>query len=249
MKNVLLTIIVVFSLFVPGRQVHASGVPVIDVAAIAKLVQQIQQIQTMINTLQSQYRMLRSYAKLDHEGLANGKFSIYLTGFSDQFDKVLQEIHGYQNMFDQISRLDEVYIPYHDTWAQYNGDNLITRSIKKQLLWSKIQMKHAAKVGAKIRETLPTSQERINTLLNDTHQAQGMLLTAQIGNQLMGEVGANLQTLNVQMNEYLQAYSAKSLEENESRGLYAKRLDEVMEDWGTYGGDSAAPKNPIKVLQ
>jgi len=247
MKQLLTIILSSFVFLTTVSNVQAS-MPVIDVAAIAKLIQQIQQFEEMINTLQTQYKMLKKYAKLDHEGLAGGKFGIYFSDFSTQFDQILDEIHGYQNMFDQISRLDEVYIPYHDGWENYDGDNVITHALKKQLLWSKIQMKHAAKVGATIRKTFPKSQERIETLLNDTKEAEGLLLNAQIGNQLMGEVGSNLQTLNVQMNEYLQAYTARSLEDNSSRGLYAKRLDKVLEDWGTYGGDSPAPKNPIKVL-
>ena len=192
--------------------------------------------------------MLKKYAKLDHEGLAGGKFGVYLSDFSNQFDQILEQIHGNQNMFDQISRLDEVYIPYHDGWEDGSDDSAIIHALKKQTLWSKIQMKHAAKVGATIREALPRSQERIEALLNDAKQAQGLLLNAQIGNELMGEVGSGLQNLNVQMSEYLQAYSARSLEENESRGLFLKRLDQVLGDWGTYGGEPPAPKNPIKVL-
>lgn len=153
----------------------------------------------------------KKYEKLDHEGLAGGKFSQFLSEYSNQFDQYLKKFTVIKTCSTRYRSLMKSIFQNHDTWGSYDGDNLITQALKKQLQWSKIQMKHVAKVGATIRDTLPKSQDRIETLLNDTKQAKGLLLNAQIGNQLMGAVGSNLQTLNIQMNEYLQAYSARAL--------------------------------------
>jgi conjugal transfer/entry exclusion protein len=232
-------------LFVPTSAY--STVPVIDYAAVAQLIEQVRQTQEMIGTLENQYQMLKRYAELDHEGLASSKFGVFISQFEDQFKKILEEIHGYQNMFDQISRLDEVYLPYHGDWG--DEDDPILSKVRKQILWTKIQMKHAAKVGAQIRETFPHSQSQLEGLLDDTAQAQGVLLTAQIGNQIMGAMGSGLQTLNVQMNEFLQAYSSKSLEENESRGLTIRRLNDATQNLGEYESGQPAPKNPMRVTQ
>lgn len=241
MKKFIVFILILF----PLRAFAA--LPVVDYASIAQLIKQIEQAREMISTLQNQYRMLKNYAKLDHDGLAGRKFAEFLSGYRNQFDSILREIDGYQNMFSQISRLDQVYLPFHDTWQE--EDDPVLKAVKKEILWTRIQMKHAAKVGAKIRETIPESQTQLESLLNDTNQAQGMLLNAQIGNQIMGEVGKGLGTLNLQMNEFLQAYSSKSLEENEARGLTIRRLDDATEGLGDYQGSEPAPRNPIQVMQ
>lgn len=236
----------VFILFVP-QGANASGIPVVDVAAIAQLLRQIQQGMEMIETLQSQYKMLKNYAKLDHEGLASRKFGRFLADYQNQFDAVLKQIDGYQNMFDQISRLDQVYTPYHEGWDE--EENQLLKTVKKEILWTRIQMKHAAKVGAEIRKMIPQSQDQLDVLMDDNAQAGGALLAAQVGNQIMGVVGKNLSTLNVQMNEFLQAYSAKSLEENQARGLIIRRLDDAVSDLGEYPHGSPAPRSPIRVLR
>lgn len=248
MRTVLRSVLPLALLLAIPAQVIASGWPVVDVAAIAKLVEQIKQLEEMIGTLKSQYRMLKHYAEIDHDGLANQKFGQFLSEYRSQFETVLEEISGYQNMFDQISRLDEVYFPYHTGWEEIDGENPITRTLKKEILWTRIQMKHAAKVGAAIRQIIPKTQDQLEVLLDDTNQAEGILLTAQIGNQLMGVVGSSVRNLNVQMNEFLQAYTARSLEENQIRGLQARRRDDVMKDWGQLGKSSPVRRNPVRVM-
>lgn len=224
----------------PSRAV-ASGIPVVDVAAIAQLVQQVKQTLEMIDQLNT----LTSYAELDHINLAGRKFRQFLGEYTAQFESIMNEIKGYQNMFDQIGRLDEVYFPYHDGWEAQDKDDPLRRNLKKQILWTRIQLKHAAKVGARIRETLPKSQDQIETLLDDTSQAPGLMLSVKIGNQLTGMVGKSLQNLNVQMNEYLEAYSAKNLEENHLRGMQMNRMQDVMKDFAKEKNAAPAPLNPI----
>jgi hypothetical protein len=72
-----------------------------------------------------------------------------------------------------------------------------------------------------------------------------MLLAAQIGNELTGVVGKNLQTLNTQMNEFIQAYTAQNLEQNQTRGRMMNRIDEVLKGLGELRRATPVPLNPI----
>lgn len=242
MRRLIISCIAVFLVCTwPPTRAVATGVPVVDVAAIAQLIQQVKQTLEMIDQLNT----LTSYAELDHINLAGRKFRQFLGEYTAQFDSIMNEIRGYQNMFDQIGRLDEVYFPYHDDWETQDRDDPLRRGLKKQILWTRIQLKHAAKVGARIRETLPISQDQIATLLDDTSQAPGLMLSVKIGNQLTGMVGQGLQNLNIQMNEYIEAYSAKNLEENHLRGMQMNRMQDVMRDFAKERNAPPAPLNPV----
>lgn len=236
-----------------------AALPVIDAASVAQLVQQIEQFSEMIDTLhrqyqtlRSQYEMLRRYAEIDHDGLAARKFRQYLDEYTNQFQEIVDQIGSYQNggLLGNISRLDEIYSSYHTDWQSqdregdftYEADTQ-TREIKKLVLWNKIQLKHAALVAAKVRDSLPIAQDRVNTLLNDTSQAEGILLTAQIGNELMGEVAKSVNVLNTQITELTQAEAAEGLEKNQRDGHRLNRGRESIDGWGER--DLSAPPSPL----
>lgn len=266
MKIVRITLSLVLSgalIVAVPRAATAYVLPVIDPAALAQMVQEMEKFIQMIQVLNAQYDkmteqydMLKEYAELDHEGLAyTNKFLPFFEQYKAQFQAILDQIGSYQNggLLSNVSRLDEVYSAYHEDWENqdkpgdftYEADPK-TRELKKQLLWSKIQLKHAAMVGAKIRDAIPTSQEHVNTFLNDTHEAKGMLLTAQIGNELLGEVAKSINTLSVQMNEVMSAQVAQGLEQNQRAGRDMNRMREAISDWGTETAQEApAPLNPF----
>jgi P-type conjugative transfer protein TrbJ len=256
MKRIL-SIVLAISLTVAPTPARATGVPVVDVAAIAQLLEQVKNTLAMIEQLKNMYGKLRSlkdFADLDHENLANQHFLQFFERYTSEFERIFEQIEGYQNMFSQIGRLDEVYSPYHTDWEEQVGsgpNGELTpldeqeRILKKQILWTRIQMKHAAKVGAVVRETLKDGQQDLETLMKDNSEAAGMLLAAQIGNELTGVVGKNLQTLNTQMNEFIQAYTAQNLEQNQTRGRMMNRIDEVLKGLGELRRATPVPLNPI----
>ena len=226
---ILLTIRPVYALFGVGDIVY-------DPAAVAQLIKQIEQTIQMIKQLED----LSNWAEIDHINLAGGKFRLFLSQYTKQFDDIMKEIEGYQNggLLGQISRLDEVYFPYYNDWE--DPDNTreaeeadpLHRELSKQILWTRVQFKHAAKVAAKIRETLPKTQDQTNVLLDDTAQAVGIMQSIKIGNQLTGMVAKNLQNLNVALTESLQAQAAEGLEKNNRAGLKINRAKEAIKDWG-----------------
>jgi conjugal transfer/entry exclusion protein len=156
-------------------------------------------------------------------------------------------------MMGQISRLDEVYFPYYEGWEDKEQNeepleaNPLHSALAKQILWTRIQFKHAAKVGAKIRENLPATQEQINVLLDDTAQAVGLMQSVKIGNQLAGMVGKSLQTLNVALTEQIQAQAAQGLEQNHKQGLQVVRARDAIKEWGEpKPSRGTAPRNPFE---
>ena len=251
MKKLILTTLVFLSLIVPPSKSFAGGMPVIDVAAIAQLIEQIRRLETMISELNT----LTHYADLDHVNLAGGKFRRFLNDYKRLFDEIMSEIEGYQEggLLGQINRLDEVYFPYHNDWenAEFTENaeraNPLHRELAKQILFTRIQFKHAAKVGAKIRETLPQTQEQVNVLLDDTAQAVGIMQSIKIGNQISGEVAKSLQTLNIALTEHLQAQAAEGLEKNHKEGLKVNRSLEAIKGWGEQApAPKKAPRNPFE---
>lgn len=231
---------------------------VFDPAAVAQLIQQVQQTINMLNQLKNMGKelvSLRNWANIDHTNLASGKFASFLGEYKRLFNQVQEEIEGYQSggLMGQIGRLDQVYFPYYEGWedAEQNKEpleaNPLHSALAKQILWTRIQFKHAAKVGAKIRENLPATQEQINVLLDDTAQAVGLMQSVKIGNQLAGVIGKSLQTLNVSLTEQLQAQAAQGLEQNHKQGLQVVRARDAIKDWADpkpSGG--IAPKNPFE---
>lgn len=251
MKNLIFSVLVFLSLVTPASKSFAGGMPVIDAAAIAQLIEQLHRLETMINELNT----LTDYADLDHVNLAGGKFRRFLNEYKRLFDDIMNEIESYQNggLLGQIDRLDEVYFPYHNDWESSefteNAEraNPLHRELAKQILFTRIQFKHAAKVGAKIRETLPQTQEQVNVLLDDTAQAVGIMQSIKIGNQISGEVAKSLQTLNVALTEHLQAQAAEGLEKNHKEGLKINRALEAMKGWGEQApAPKKAPRNPFE---
>jgi conjugal transfer/entry exclusion protein len=260
-RKTTLTIFLSASLLIQPMRANALlgvGDIVFDPAAVAQLIQQVQQTINMLNQLKNMGKelvSLRNWANIDHTNLAGGKFASFLGEYKRLFNQVQEEIEGYQSggLMGQIGRLDQVYFPYYEGWedAEQNKEpleaNPLHSALAKQILWTRIQFKHAAKVGAKIRENLPATQEQINVLLDDTAQAVGLMQSVKIGNQLAGVIGKSLQTLNVSLTEQLQAQAAQGLEQNHKQGLQVVRARDAIKDWADpkpSGG--IAPKNPFE---
>jgi hypothetical protein len=240
--------LIALTLFV---QTSWANVPVIDTAAIAQLLQQIERFDSMIkkakrlnDQIQDYREAFESWQNLDHESLAGSKFFPYLTRLTTGIDDIVNTINDYQNggLLGQINRLDEVYTPYHTDWvgctAPLNEQPDIALEdsefckAQKRLLWTKIQLKHSAKVAAEIRNQLPDTKEELDGLLRDTAENQSQLKSVQILSQLTGLVVKNLEKINVQLAEIVQANSAQGLEQNTMKGQAATRDMKAFEDFG-----------------
>lgn len=243
---------------ITAHAVFGVGDIVYDPAAVTQLIQQVEQTMNMLKQLKNMGRelvSLRKWADIDHTNLAGEKFATFLGEYKRLFDQVQEEIAGYQSggLMGQIGRLDQVYFPYYEGWEDPEENkealeaNPLHSALAKQILWTRIQFKHAAKVGAKIRETLPSSQEQINVLLDDTAQAVGLMQSVKIGNQLAGVIGQSLQNLNISLTEQIQAQAAQGLEQNHKQGLQIVRARDAIKDWAEPRvAGRTVPKNPFE---
>lgn len=250
MKRVirLVSALIVGSVVLFSSTVARATLPVIDYTAVAQLIQQVRQTLEMIDQLKS----LSHYADLDHISLASGKFSRFLGEYRNLFDQVMNEINSYQNggLLGQIERLDEIYQAYYNEWGTEDDFTSemdpLRDNLKKQLMWTRIQFKHAAKVAAKIRETIPDTDAQVQGLLEDTHQAVGIMQSIKIGNELTGTVAKTLQNLNIQLTEVIQAQAAEGLQRNQTEGQQKNRSREALKNFGERSSNpSPAPLNPI----
>lgn len=244
MKRYLVSLLLVLNFIFTPHLSHAA-LPVIDTATIAQMIQQIRQTLQVISQLDD----LNKWEEIDHINLAGGKFGRFLSTYKNLFDQVMKQIESYQSggAFGQIGRIegDEIYPGYHEGWEKKDELGQEWRTLKKQIVWTKIQMKHAAIVGAKVRSSLADTEKQTNILLQDTLESVGVMQSIKIGNQLTGMVSKNLQQLNVQLGEFVQAYTASELEANFKRGKQANRLQEAIEDFGTYKPGPILPRNPV----
>jgi conjugal transfer/entry exclusion protein len=258
---------IIFSLLlvllpVKGQCLFGVGDIVYDPAAVAQLIAQIQKTIEMIDQLKNidhSLEDLTNWQEIDHINLAGGKFGVFFEQYKKLFDDIMKEIEGYQGggLMGKLEDLESRYPSYHQDWETQDefGDPLFEQNpelqrqmkiMKKDLLLTRIQMKHALKVGGKVRESLSTSEEQTRVLLDDTAQAVGIMQSIKIGNQLTGMVSKSLQSLNVQMNEYLQAYTASELEKNQRKGYLATRAREAINGFGKRAEkENAVPLNPV----
>lgn len=221
-----------------------------DPKAILQLIEQIKKMKEMIdqlddiyNQLEDEYEMFDHYLTLDHEGLAGGKFGVFFDKYKDRFDKIVETLESYQgggliaNDLSEFERKLGTFESYHQDWdTEDEEDDPLAQSrsrTMKSVLFTKIQAKHALKAGREIQEQLKKSREDLEILVDDTAQAQGMLLVSQIGNQLTAMVADNLNNLTVQLNELMALQSAATLEQNQNQGKTISLIRKSMENWGT----------------
>ena len=249
MKKKLLTLTAALVIAVTPIPSSYAAITVVDFGAIAQLIEQIKKAKEMIDQLQS----LTHYADLDHIGIGHIHFGQFFSQYKSLFNKIMNEIDGYQNggLLGQINRLEEVYASYYNDWGDKDAFTLeldpLRNQLKKQILWTRIQFKHAAKVAAKVRSSIPDSQAQIQGLLSDSQGTVGLLGAVKVGNQLTGMLGTTLQNLNVQLAEQIQAQVGEGLERNQKEGLKINRAREAIFGWGTdTHSDTPAPLNPFE---
>ncbi len=265
MKKCINALLAVLLLLAPVLSYAILGVGdiVYDPAAVTQLYEQVKHTLAMIDQLdnmRNKLQNLNKWAEIDHVNLASHKFTLFANQYKKLFDDVLHEIDDYQGggLMGAIDALESRYPGYHDNWEVqdkpedtfYNGvaPEVAEKvhAMKKQLLLTKIQMKHAIKVGAKIRDSLPVAEAQTLKLLDDTHQAVGVMQSIKIGSELTGMVAKSLQSLNITMGEYVQAYAARELEENHRKGNLANRAREALSDFGQVVPKATGlPLNPI----
>lgn len=249
MKKLFFTVSLIFLLSFPQKPAYGA-MPVIDYAAVAQLIEQVRHTLRILAEL----RALHEYATIDHLNLSSVGFREFLSNYTALFESLIEEIEAYQNggLLGQIERLDEVYFPYHTGWESLLDDDFALQAeprfsaIRKQILWTKVQLKHAAFVAARVRRSLPETEAELETILSRSYGTEGVMQGLKVGHELTGMVARSLETLNIQLGEFLQAHVAEGLEKNTREGLRNNRLREALSGWGEeIEENERAPLNPF----
>lgn len=229
-----------------------AALPTIDVAAIQQLLVQIEKFRSMIAILDnSKDLLIRQFEIMerDNTNLGMREMMRFMARYRDTYSSLQRAIDGYKGLYQQIDRLDEIF-PRLD--LGFGEDQICTnevempdgsmtceedvalgethRILKKQLLISRQQMKHALKVGSQVLEQLPRGQEELEYALMESRGAVGVLQAAQSGNEIMGLVGQRLQTLSVQLGTFVQAYSTKELADQGKESIALRRKYDFLQD-------------------
>lgn len=196
---------------------------------------------------------LKEWADIDHTALAGRWNTQWWNRYKDILDRLMDKIDGYQNggafsdiNIERIMR-DEIYPGYHANWEDSPEFSEQWHNTKKQMLWTKIQMKHAASVGNQLRKEISSVATSTNDIMDRNMQAVGTLQAIKIGTEMTMNMVKGLELTNLHLNEFVQAYSAQGLEENHAKGRFANARDAAMAGIGDVHYDSPpVPKSPIE---
>lgn len=258
MKNLFLSLTLCAFLFAPLRANALFGVGdiVYDPAAVAQLIKQIEETVKMIRELKDMGKTLdklQDWAEIDHTALAGGWNAKWWGRYKSILDRILSTINGYQNggafsdiNIERIMR-DEIYPGYHAIWEGQEDLSTQWHNTKKQMLWTKIQMKHASVVGSQLRKEISAVATSTNDIHDRNMQAVGTLQAIKIGTEMTMNVVKGLELTNTHLNEFVQAYTALGLEENHAKGRFANAKDAAMKGVEDVVYDRpSAPKSPIE---
>ncbi len=257
-KKTLITLLLTWLCLIPtpSRALLGVGDIVFDPAVFAKAIEQINETIKMISELKDIGKTLdklTDWEKIDHINLASGWNGAWTGRYKAILDRLLSKINEYQSggAFSEanIARVmkDEIYPGYHADWESMEDISQPWRNVKKQILWTKIQMKHAANVGAQLRKEISNVSSSTTEIMDRNMQAVGQLQAIKIGTQMTMNVVKSLELTNVHLNEFVQAYTAKALEENGDKGRAANGKHSAMQGIGEVRYNSApAPESPIE---
>ncbi len=257
-KRALLTLFSIWVCFIPttSRALFGVGDIVFDPAVYLKAIEQIEETVRMINQLKGigkSLDQLTDWEAIDHINLAGGWNGAWVKRYTNILDRLIEKIDQYQGggAFSEqnLGRImgDEIYPGYHEGWEEMEDLSQPWRNVKKQMLWTKIQMKHAVNVGAQLRKEISKVSDSTTQIMDRNMQAVGQLQAVKIGTQMTMNVVKSLELTNVHLNEFVQAYTAHALEENSDKGRAANGKQKAMMGIGEVRYNRApAPVSPIE---
>jgi len=224
MKNGLFKILMVIVVaLIPLSNAHASGIPVVDIANLAKqIISNINEALMIKNQIEQIANDIKNLTKLDFSILDE-----YSGEMRSLFEK-MGEVHGLmQELANLEDRFEELYPDFNNLIGELDPE-LASDAVNKALDESRDMMLGASKTGSAVLENLPKTQEKLEELLSDSHSAEGILQAAQAGNQIGATISSNLMSLTAVMTNYVQAYISFAQKENLVHAIQVKRAKDLM---------------------
>ena len=210
------------------------------VIQVARLIQSnINEAAMIANQIQSLENEFKNLAALDFNTISD------FTGQMEALFETLGSIEGLmQHLAELETRFEEVY-PDLSTAGFPIPSSIMAEDIHARLQRTRDMVRGALKTSARVLESMPNSQAQLAALMESSQASVGILQAAQAGNQISGEIAAQLLNLNGQLASYIQAHTAQLMAENGAALAAKNRTDHVMEDWYVPSNETAVNENPF----
>lgn len=210
--------------------VLASGIPVFDAANLAQsILSAIRALQSNINEalmienqIEQLYYEFRNTLKLEVSTIE--EFSEQIHALFDavgSVDGLMQDLASLEHEFEQL-------YPDFSKFATPQTSEQISQQVTKWLGETREMVKGAARTGGQALEALPSSQAKLEELLQNSQTAEGILQAAQAGNQISGAIAQQLMTISGQLATYSQAHMSYMMRETERDLLKKNRREGVL---------------------
>ena len=195
------------------------------IQAVRELKSNLNEAQMIKNQLQSLQNEFRNLKSLDYSSIEE------LSDSMNELFEVVGTVEGMMQDFQGVQeRFDELY-PDISQMTAIDGETAAQYS-RRWLEEMRNTVSGAAKTGAKVLDSLPANQDQLDTLLNQSQGAEGILQSAQAGNQIAGLMVDQLQSLNAQLAQYNQVNLNEVMVQQSHRELSAERDSKAMDGFG-----------------
>ncbi len=219
---------------------------VLDPSNLAQAIAQVallkEMIENEVNMIANQVQQLEN----DARNLASLEFSA-IQEYTSDLQSLFETLGTIEGLIQHLSELESKFEEFYPDLS-IESDPIASASMAadmhSRLQRTRDMIKGSLKTSAKVLENMPKSQEHLTALMENSQLAEGILQAAQAGNQIAGDIAAQIISLNAQLGSYIQAHTAQLMEKNGAALAAKNRLDHVMEDWLTPGSAQPAASLP-----
>ncbi len=239
-------LILFFLLFSTAPPANASGIPVIDVAALGEQMMhyvsmmlqystQLQQYSTQAQQYSTQLQQLQN----DYTNLTNLNFKTNLGGLGDM-QRVMNSAVG---MANDVSRMQAQFETLYPDFASYQNQSGAAFS-QQAALWAKQNQASALdtmRVQAAIQQNIADDAGTLQTLNDRSDAASGVKDLLQVSNQLLIVQAKQLMQLEQLLSSTAKADAAYMAEQASKEAAASARSREMSDRWSNRGTRTVNP--------
>lgn len=201
-----------------------AAIPVTDAA---NLVQSVLQYVTLYKELQNQLLILTN----DMKNIEKLDINL-IDDFSIRFEELYEvtgEINGLMQNLQSVEQSFQELFPDYESNPELATIAEATRKTDEWLRENTQMMKGTIKLGAKVLDDLPKTQESLDKLLASSDGAEGILQAAQTGNQIAATIAEGMMRLQAMTAQQMQAYAVQMQSEATKLQLQKQMIKKDLE--------------------
>ena len=201
-----------------------AAIPVTDAA---NLVQSILQYVTLYKELQNQLMILTN----DMKNIEKLDINL-IDDFSIRFEELYEvtgEINGLMQNLQSVEESFQELFPDYESNPELATIAEATRKTDEWLRENTKMMKGTIKLGAKVLDDLPKTQESLDKLLASSDGAEGILQAAQSGNQIAATIAEGMMRLQAMTAQQMQAYAVQMQSETTKQQMQRQMIKKDLE--------------------